>query len=156
MLADDLLEQARHLANRERRRPRQASLRRSVSTAYYALFHLLISEATKNWKRPEQRPALARYFDHGKMRSASESKVAELKKVRPRSPLVDHLLLVAETFVDLQEKRHVADYNNAVVWTRSDTLDQVASAEAAFTSWRAVSDQDLAQDYLLSLLGRGR
>src|SRR5712692_5365690 len=43
--ADDLLEQARHLANREKKRPRQASLRRAVSTAYYALFHLLISEA---------------------------------------------------------------------------------------------------------------
>jgi uncharacterized protein (UPF0332 family) len=42
--ADDLLEQALHLANRERKGPRQASLRRAVSTAYYALFHLLISE----------------------------------------------------------------------------------------------------------------
>ncbi len=39
---DDLLEQANHLARRERGRPRQASLRRAVSSAYYALFHLLI------------------------------------------------------------------------------------------------------------------
>ena len=37
---NDLLEQARHLANREPKRPKQASLRRAVSTAYYALFHL--------------------------------------------------------------------------------------------------------------------
>jgi hypothetical protein len=35
--AHDLLEQAKHLANREKKRPRQASLRRAVSTAYYAL-----------------------------------------------------------------------------------------------------------------------
>src|SRR5260370_10190 len=53
--ADDLLEQARHLANRERKKPRLASLRRAVSTAYYALFHLRISEATLNWKRVEHR-----------------------------------------------------------------------------------------------------
>jgi hypothetical protein len=45
-LATDLLEQARHLLRRERRRPRQASLRRAISAAYYALFHLLIEEAT--------------------------------------------------------------------------------------------------------------
>jgi len=37
---NDLLEQAKHLAIREKKRPRQASLRRAVSTAYYALFHL--------------------------------------------------------------------------------------------------------------------
>jgi uncharacterized protein (UPF0332 family) len=41
---DDLLEQALHLAKREKKKPRQASLRRAVSTAYYALFHLLIHE----------------------------------------------------------------------------------------------------------------
>lgn len=34
----DLLKQARHLATKERRRPSQASLRRAISAAYYALF----------------------------------------------------------------------------------------------------------------------
>jgi uncharacterized protein (UPF0332 family) len=53
-----LLEQAKHLANREKKRPRQASLRRAVSTAYYALFHLLIYEATLNWKRVDPRHLL--------------------------------------------------------------------------------------------------
>ena len=48
---NDLLEQARHLANREPKRPKQASLRRAVSAAYYALFHLLAAETAKNWKR---------------------------------------------------------------------------------------------------------
>jgi uncharacterized protein (UPF0332 family) len=47
--ADDLLKQAYHLANRESGEPKQASLRRAVSTAYYALFHLLIDEAVGNW-----------------------------------------------------------------------------------------------------------
>ena len=45
-LANDYLEQARHLATRERTRPKQASLRRAVSVAYYALFHLLCDEAS--------------------------------------------------------------------------------------------------------------
>jgi len=41
-LAQDLLQQADHLATYEGVNPTQAGLRRSVSTAYYALFHLLI------------------------------------------------------------------------------------------------------------------
>jgi hypothetical protein len=60
--SDHLPEQAKHLANREKKKPRQASLRRAVSTGYYALFHLLIHEATLNWKRIEQRGLLARFF----------------------------------------------------------------------------------------------
>lgn len=54
--AADLLDQAQHLAQREPKRPKLASLRRSISTAYYALVHLLIAEATLNWKREPLRP----------------------------------------------------------------------------------------------------
>jgi len=73
--ADDLLEQAYHLAKRERKHPKQASLRRAVSTAYYALFHLLIDEAVGNWGIVRQRSILARTFDHGKMRSVCDDHV---------------------------------------------------------------------------------
>jgi len=41
-LPDDLLAQAKHLASKEPKRPRQASLRRAISGAYYALYHLLM------------------------------------------------------------------------------------------------------------------
>ena len=44
-LPADLLEQAEHLAGREATRPKQASLRRAISAAYYSVFHLLIREA---------------------------------------------------------------------------------------------------------------
>jgi len=46
-LPHDLLAQARLLATKEPRRPKDASLRRAVSTAYYALFHLLTDEASR-------------------------------------------------------------------------------------------------------------
>ena len=75
--ADDLLEQAQHLAKREKNKPRQASLRRAVSTAYYALFHLLIAEAALNWKRAHQRHLFARSFEHARMKQASESQTKE-------------------------------------------------------------------------------
>jgi hypothetical protein len=73
--ADDLLEQAYHLANREPEDPKQASLRRAVSTAYYALFHLLIEEAVGNWGVARQRSILARTFEHGKMKSICDDHV---------------------------------------------------------------------------------
>ena len=56
---DDLLRQALQLVRKEPRNPKQASLRRAVSTAYYALFHLLISEAVANWNRVNLRAALS-------------------------------------------------------------------------------------------------
>jgi hypothetical protein len=61
--ADDLLEQAYHLLNKDGDDPKEASLRRAVSTAYYALFHLLIDEAVSNWGIIRQRSNLARMFE---------------------------------------------------------------------------------------------
>ena len=57
--AEDLVEQAYHLANREPTNPKQASLRRAVSTAYYAPFHLLIDDAVGKWSVERQRSVLA-------------------------------------------------------------------------------------------------
>jgi hypothetical protein len=75
---NDLLEQARHLANREPKRPKQASLRRAVSTAYYALFHLLGIETAKNWKRPSERFTVARMLDDSPMAKVCKAKRDEL------------------------------------------------------------------------------
>ena len=67
---DDLLEQAYELAHKEPTNPKQASLRRAVSTAYYALFHLLIDDAVSKWEVERQRSILARTFEHSKMRGS--------------------------------------------------------------------------------------
>ena len=157
---DHLLEQARHLANREKTKPRQASLRRALSTAYYALFHLLIHEATLNWKRVDQRAFLARFFEHGKMRSASDRQRIELNayfKTKPvPCPDLDcarHLHRVAETFLQAQQQRQTADYDDSRAWTRIEVLNLIARVDAAFQSWREIRDESAAQTYLISLLG---
>ncbi len=114
--ADDLLEQAQPLAQREPKRPRQASLRRSVSTAYYALFHLLIAETTKNWKRREERHALARMFEHALMGKVCTTKRNKLNAYFNTHPLASseldvlkHLHLITETFAEMLQHRHTAD-----------------------------------------------
>ena len=107
-LANDLIEQARHLAKRESKRPRQASLRRAVSTAYYALFHLLTTSAAANWRISRQRPVLARAFDHSAMREVCR-KTNGLRFPDPQSPKVQNLKRVANIFTDLQHRRHATD-----------------------------------------------
>jgi hypothetical protein len=87
-LPEHLLEQARHLAGRERTRPRQASLRRALSTAYYALFHFLIREAVRqigpNLSEENYNRAY-RWFDHGAMirvARAFSQKTVQIEKSR--------------------------------------------------------------------------
>ena len=129
--AEDLLEQAYHLARRERTKLKQASLRRAVSTAYYALFHLLIRDAVLNWKRNDQRAALARAFEHGPMKKASQKIITGKFPGSPPST-VARLQEVAKAFVELQEGRHVADYDSSTYWSRTDALKAVDRARAAF------------------------
>jgi len=161
--ANDLLEQSHHLANREPKRPKQASLRRAVSTAYYALFHLLIEETTRNWKRPGERHTLARMFEHTLMGKVCATKRDELsayfKTHPPAGPQLEvsrHLLVVTETFVRMLQHRHTADYDGSTKWTRTDTLEKIESVEAAFLSWRAIRDKHDAQNFLVTLLLRER
>src|SRR5450432_3392761 len=68
---DDLLQQAIDLAHKNPKSPTQADLRRSVSAAYYALFHLLISETVAHWSLATSRDALGRMFEHSVMRKVS-------------------------------------------------------------------------------------
>lgn len=131
----------KHLANREKKKPRQASLRRAISTDYYALFHLLIHGATLNWKRVEQRTFLARFFEHGKMKNACEKQKGFCGKYinsappPPPGPYLDfmnNLYKVTNTFFQAQQQRHSADYDNSKIWTRTEVLTQIQLVDEAF------------------------
>jgi uncharacterized protein (UPF0332 family) len=147
----DLLAQARMLVEHEPRRPKQATLRRAVSTAYYGLFHFLIEESTAllfgtGQRQVAVRQLAARAFVHGKMKSAC----AEFIKRNPqhvqalRQPFWAKLTiagnrqlqLIAQTFIDLQNQRHIADYDLTVSFSRQDALNTVLRAETAATAWR--------------------
>lgn len=162
---EDLLEQAQHLARREPKRPKQASLRRAVSSAYYALFHLLISETVKNWKRPKERFTLARMFEHAAMGRVCTKKRDELRAYFNRNPSPPgdpdrdrkrHLLTVAETFVDMLEYRHMADYDGSKAWTRVETWETIDAVADAFARWKEIRYHHEAQDFLVTLLLRER
>src|SRR5205807_1864332 len=119
-----------------------------VSTAYYAVFHLLIDEAVSKWAVERQRSLLARTFEHGKMKAICDD---VLKTVKSGGSVSRELYTVAQNFIQLQQHRHTADYDNSIQWSRTDVLNVLTLATDAFTAWRAISTQDAAQDYLLQL-----
>lgn len=156
---DELLELARHIANLYPREHHQASLRRAISTAYYAFFHFLISEATMNWSRPELRGALARVFDHGPMKQAADKKVSELNDYFKAGPpegherfVAYHLYKVADVFALAQQRRHQADYDTVKQWDLTEVLLNIDDVADAFNSWNLVRDAPAAQAFLVSML----
>lgn len=141
-LGEDLLEQAKHLAGRDAKRPRQANLRRSISSAYYAAFHLLVSDGASYWKIASQQGRFARVFEHGRMRQAAERMAIRLSKPKAGDPpsasgggTRDAILRVCENFQELQRERHRADYDIDAIWTRGEAMEVVKQAEVLFSDW---------------------
>jgi uncharacterized protein (UPF0332 family) len=159
-LHGDLLAPANHLATKEPKRPKQASLRRAVSAAYYALFHFLIDEASRflisgaGNDRRTLREAIARSFAHQQMKNTSEAFAKNQKNAWKDlfAPVPADLVTVAQTFVDLQQARHQADYDLSKTLTRSEALAQIARAEHALAVWSSMPSSEASRAYLIGLL----
>jgi uncharacterized protein (UPF0332 family) len=161
-LHHDLLEQARHLSTREPKRPRQASLRRAISAAYYSIFHLLVSDAA-TLVAPVRPPALRlqvrRAFGHIDMKTVcngfASGQVDNLRRSTRqlvKAPIEPGIASVAACFIELYDARHAADYDLALSYTRLDASQKVALAERAFDQWHNVRTEPNAAVFLTALL----
>jgi hypothetical protein len=156
--SDDLLEQAEHLLKRERLRPRQASLRRSVSSSYYALFHLLSFEAASTVGANLDTAALLkiqRWLDHGEMKRVCGmfSVPTPHKTIAPilGAPVSLELQIVAQSFIQLQEARHSADYDMSSTWTRLTAQQFLLTAKDAVRIWSNIRRTHEANVFTLAL-----
>jgi hypothetical protein len=75
---EDLLAQAAILATLDAKKPKQANLRRAISSVYYAVFHLLVDEACRiqigaHHNQAPFRQVLGRAFAHSVMSDACKS-----------------------------------------------------------------------------------
>lgn len=163
LLHDQLLAQAHHLLERDTglRRADQANLRRATSTAYYALFHLLIREATDLILPRRQdaglRAVVARAVTHADLlavaKSASGGNLGGLfTAVTSATGLPADLKLVASSAMELQKARHEADYNTARHISRREAKESVAQADRAFAAWQRVRATAGARVVLVALL----
>lgn len=154
----DLFAQAETLASLDLRRPKQVNLRRSVSAAYYAVFHFLVDESCRAQLGTQHqlagyRDALSRAFSHTAMRAACNSyRSGSLKPTVLKSlPLVGGKYSIpaaiqnlAGTFAELQEKRHLADYDRSERFRRSDVqalIEQAVKHVEDFSQLPASADR---------------
>lgn len=164
-LPRDLLEQAWHLARREPRRPRQASLRRAVSATYYALFHLLAGDGARILASGTGSPAihglLVRGFNHTEMRDISRTFAggilpAHIAAAVGNQPILPQLRDVARLFVELQQARHGADYDVSQTFIRSEVEELIRRTEQVFLDWHQVRQEPVSRLYLVALFAMKR
>lgn len=133
--------------------PTAEHIRKAISSAYYALFHALAGSnaesligiphdpiTTAAWSR------VYRGLDHGTARR-------ELQRQRHEFSAAAKVL--AETFQDLQNRRHSADYNHSAVFTRQQAAIWLADAETAIMDYLQTDRGERAYIATLTLI-RGR
>jgi hypothetical protein len=134
---EDLFEIADRLARLDSGRPRQASLRRAVSTAYYAVFHALAylcSDRLVGWgKSWEFVSPIYRSLDHARAKTVLTSWLPKHGS---------DIALIGQTFIELQEKRHIADYDPEPRHGRAETIDLIDQARTAITRITSLSPED--------------
>ncbi len=142
MLPLDLIKTAKKLMGGSSKRPRQSDLKRAISTAYYAVFHMICRECadllvggTPSKRSPEAWKQAYRVLEHGFAKS--QCKNTTIMRRFPRE-IEDF----AQTFVTLQEKRHSADYDPESRFTKSDARILITRAEQAIKSLRRVATKD--------------
>jgi hypothetical protein len=144
--------------------PRQANLRRSISTAYYSVFHELLGTVARkfvpgiHWK---SRVLFYRALEHGQTRD-------RCKKLG-QNPLPNaerdffgwqcfpsELRFFASSFLNLQELRHRADYDPDTKFAIQEAQEAVDDARKAIANLRAAQDEALIPflSYLLFGLRR--
>ena len=135
--ANQLLTVAAQLAEAPQRgRPQQARLRRAVSTAYYALFHRLVSGATDllagGPARGTRRYLIVyRSFEHRRMADVCRQIVNGNLRTEAGGCFHGTIHECATIFIELQENRHEADYDPFAHIVLSDAKTAVAKATAA-------------------------
>jgi uncharacterized protein (UPF0332 family) len=147
-LADELLEDAHFLADKGVSDNRQTLMRRAISTAYYAAFHLFIEDFVEHWEFEDQRVRLGRMFNHSQMRNA----FPDNQKKNPTA-VEKELFNVGTAFKQLQKDRHRADYDGGWRLVETDVRDSIRLAEDVINKWRKIKDDDIARHHLLSMFG---
>jgi uncharacterized protein (UPF0332 family) len=146
-LSNSLLLDAAHLIQRGATKPSQSSLRRAVSTAYYALFHCISEKGVNFLFGPSSpysfvRKLSARSFTHQRLFDVCMQFQFDYAKMKPTYREAFHLInpteikLYCGAVIDLQQNRHIADYDLSAVFNKNDTLTLLRQAEIGVKSFQ--------------------
>lgn len=117
--------------------PRDAALRRAVSTAYYAAFHavaLAVADALLPGAPDQERWGLARYVSHGSIKNvcgwvSGATAPQHLRPVVARIRGDVGVTSAATLYTELLSSREAADYDHTAEFSHPSTLEAVRSAE---------------------------
>ena len=132
--------------------PLQDSLRRAVSTAYYAMFHALASSNADCLVGTPHDPLT----DHAWSRiyRGLNHSAARRNLLQDRSLFSLHVKQFADVFAQLQDQRHRADYDPNTTFTLIQTLDRIDLAEAAIEGFMQADADERKAVAIQSLIGR--
>jgi hypothetical protein len=160
-LADELLALARLLDSTQNS---EAAFRRSVSTSYYSVFHLLIEASYQDVFHADLDRRFVRSFDHKEIDIRSREIYENAGSRRPfdfeaafgfTTPCVD-LVTLATNVSALMKARHIADYDTKRPhFGRGDSTSALVLAEAchaAVAALRASTDMHQLRCFLASLV----
>jgi len=146
---EHLFEQAESLVDARSGRPRQADVRRAISTAYYGLFHAIITAAADLYvgkaSRDTSRYGLVyRSVNHDWLRDLCKEvqKPTLTNRFKPYAPpdgFGANIVAFAIAACELQQKRHAADYDVMIKVNRSDADFAIRAARAALKRFENAS-----------------
>jgi hypothetical protein len=147
---DHLFEQAdRLISPRAGGARRQTDLRRAISDVYYAVFHAIVTAAADDFVGRTHRATiryalLYRSIEHRDLRRLCGDIVKDplpkrYSSVAPRDGFDPDLIAFATAFVDLQEKRYLADYDPLYTVRTVDALQVAATGRSALSRFKGVN-----------------
>ena len=157
----DLLQLALDIGRTAFTSEKESAFRKSISTAYYALFHQLTQAASKRFANAGDvvRHHTERVFDHGVMKGVCDD------LIKPRSSKSSALLArmlsasrdprlveLAATFVKLQEARHRSDYDLHTAVTSEDMAEALRLLVRAWTNLDDIETDPDTQVFLTAIL----
>lgn len=153
---DHLLDQAQKLiAPLSAGAPRQVDLRRAISAAYYGVFHAVLGAAADEFvgrtkQSTIQYTLVYRSIDHKSLydvclQARKQQLPTKYMGYLPASGFDENIQRFATGVIELQERRHAADYDPSRKFKLSDVLATISSARSAIEKFgKAASDDKLA------------
>jgi uncharacterized protein (UPF0332 family) len=131
-------------------RPRQVDIRRAISAAYYALFHAVSVEAADNVmgfgnRKSELYGLVHRSVDHAPLRKLCEEirrpdPTDKYRRFAPAGGFAPSIKHFAVNLVELQQKRHSADYDPLARFSRSEARLTIDAGRVALARFKEVSE----------------
>ena len=143
--------------------PDNAYLRRAVSTAYYAVFHMLLGAGAERFVgagRANQAAYTLMYrsFNHGRMLDGCRALQAstlkgEFKTALGRDAVSFDMQDVAASFTNFHGHRQKADYDPGSQFQYFDVFDILLSADLVITAFKRVLPAEKTDVLALLLVG---